>query len=111
MSSAGATTSRKTPPFQISKPSGERMQKWMRPPGRRSIVQWGVVQPFGPHQRAKRSGSVLALVMCCCGASKTRVIVSSRSGVGLEGLRFAAIFLRFQLAQIVLQAIEAALDE
>src|SRR2546426_2328310 len=88
------------------------MQKRKAPPGRTSIAQDGVVNPCGPHQRTRRSGSVQALKTRERGASNTRVMTSSRSA-GVVALLPAAMSppFRLQLAQIALQAIEALLPE
>src|SRR2546430_12691244 len=88
------------------------MRKRKAPPGRTSIVQDGVVKPCGPHQRTSRSASVQALKTRGRGASKTRAMTSSRSAAVLA-LPPAAMSppFRLQLAQIVLQAIEALVPE
>src|SRR5438270_6204014 len=43
------------------------------------MVQAGVVNPFGPHQRLKCAGSVHARKACSRGASKTRLMTTSCS--------------------------------
>src|SRR6266404_4305082 len=89
------------------------MQKRKAPPGRASILQEGIVKPCGPHQRTRRSGSVHALKTRARGASKTRSMMSVRSAVVAVGLVLAAMSpsLPLQLAQVVVQAIEALLPE
>src|ERR1700688_4368084 len=64
-------------------PSGLRI--WMRsaPPTRASISQTGLVKPFGPHHCASCLASVHALNTSARGASKTRVILISRSASAL----------------------------
>src|SRR5437764_2939676 len=46
------------------------------------MVQAGMVNPFGPHQRLKCCGSVKARKTCSRGASKTRVMTTSCSVAG-----------------------------
>src|SRR5207249_7688434 len=89
------------------------MPKRKAPPGRTSISQKGVVKPCGPHQRARCSGSVQALKTRRRGASKTRVMTSSRSSVWVAALVLAStcLPLLFQLVQIILQAVKALLPE
>src|SRR5262245_4396811 len=88
------------------------MPKRKAPPGRTSISQKGVVKPRGPHHCAKRPGSVQALKTRRRGASKTRVMTSSRSSVWVAAFVLASMSLPlFQLVQIVIQAIEALLPE
>src|SRR5262249_5977963 len=95
------------------------MQKRYLPPTRRSILQEGDVKYFGPHQRIKCSGSVHAFQTNSRGASKTRVMTSSRSGdfaegsfflaamLFLLGFRLSVLRLAFlQLAQIFVKASE-----
>src|SRR5262245_2053819 len=98
------------------------MQKRYLPPTRRSILQAGEVNSFGPHQRIKCSGSVHAFQTNSRGASKTRVRTSSRSVDFVEGsfflaamlflLGFQLLVLRLaflQLAQVLVQTVEALL--
>src|SRR5271170_3690985 len=82
------------------------------PPGRTSMSQRSVTKPCGPHQRAARSGSVQALNTSRRGASKMRVITSSRSvdpGASAAMLVLASIcvLLRLQFVEILIQPIEA----
>src|SRR2546422_667225 len=89
------------------------MQTRKAPPGRTSILHEGIVKPFGPHQRTRRSASVQALKTRRGGASKTRVMTSSGFAVSAAGLVLAAMSppLRLQLLQIYIQPIEALLPE
>src|ERR1700737_1318977 len=59
--------------FQNSCPSGDRMQQRSFPPTRKSILQTGAVNPFGPHHCITYFGSVHAFQTSSRGASKTRV--------------------------------------
>src|SRR5580658_5246976 len=61
--------------FQPSCPSGALMQQRSFPPTRKSILQTGAVNPFGPHHCIMYFGSVHAFQTNSRGASKTRVIV------------------------------------
>src|SRR5688500_4751582 len=82
----------------------------MTPPGRRSISQYGVVVPFGPHQRFKGSGSVQALKTSSRGASKTRVMTRSRPGPASPTFT-TLVIPPLQLLQIVIQTVEALLPK
>src|SRR5260370_42150869 len=86
------------------------------PPGLTSISQTGFVKPRGPHQCAMCLGSVHALNTSSRGASKTRVMTSSRCGALVTALFLSLLaamllLLLFQLDQIVFQTIEALLPE
>src|SRR3972149_245681 len=77
----------------------------MAPPGRTFNSQTGFVNPFGPHHCATCFGSVHALNTSSRGASKTRVMTSSRSVAVMASLVFALLtvmlfLLVFRLAQI-----------
>src|ERR1700690_1508224 len=63
-----------SPPFQNSCPSGDLMQQRNFPPTRKSILQKGAVEPFGPHHCITYFGSVHAFQTNSRGASKTLVI-------------------------------------
>src|ERR1700740_763531 len=63
-----------SPAFQNSWPSGALMQQRNFPPTRKSILQKGVVKPFGPHHCITYFGSVHAFQTNSRGASKTPVI-------------------------------------
>src|SRR5260370_33174130 len=62
-----------SPAFQNSWPSGALMQQRNFPPTRKSILQKGVVKPFGPHHCITYFGSVDAFQTNSRGASKTLV--------------------------------------
>src|SRR6201988_3611466 len=62
-----------SPAFQNSCPSGALMQQRNFPPTRKSILQKGVVKPFGPHHCITYFGSVHAFQTNSRGASKTLV--------------------------------------
>src|SRR5665213_573286 len=59
--------------FQNSCPSGDLMQQRNFPPTRKSILQTGAVNPFGPHHCITYFGSVHAFQTNSRGASKTLV--------------------------------------
>src|SRR5580692_522679 len=63
-----------SPAFQNSWPSGALMQQRNFPPTRKSILQKGMVKPFGPHHCITYFGSVHAFQTNSRGASKTLVI-------------------------------------
>src|SRR5271163_404546 len=67
-----------SPAFQNSWPSGAHMQQRNFPPTRKSILQKGVVKPFGPHHCITYVGSVHAFQTNSRGASKT-LVTTSRS--------------------------------
>src|SRR5712671_1549908 len=71
------------------------------------------MKPCGPHQRAARSGSVHARNTSRRGASKMRVMTSSRSRTSASMLVLVSIFLllSLQFVQVILQAIEALFPE
>src|SRR5258706_3778218 len=87
------------------------------PPTRTSASQTGLVNSFGPHQRARCSGSVHALNTSSRGASKTRVITTSRSIAvslaGVLGVPLADILslLFFHFHQIFVETIKAFFPE
>src|SRR6202790_1004115 len=89
------------------------MQLRKAPPGRRSNLHDGRVKPRGPYQWTRCSGSVQALKTRLRGASKMRSISSTRSADSVAALLLASIFLLLllQLAQVIVQAIEALLPE
>src|SRR5215469_7280282 len=60
--------------FQPSCPSGDLMQQRSFPPTRKSILQAGAVNPFGPHHCMMYFGSVHAFQTNSRGASKILVI-------------------------------------
>src|SRR6266481_6326879 len=95
-------------------PSRERITMRKSPPGRESISHDVILKPLGPAQHAIRSGSAQALNTRSRGALKTRVMSNSRSRDSLAAallLTAISLLLGLQLAQIVLQPIEAFLPE
>src|SRR5262249_27634993 len=89
------------------------MRKRNAPPGRTSIAQAGMVKPFGPHHCTRRPGPVQVLKTRRRGASKTRVMTSSRSvdfGAALSLVTMLPPF-SFDVLQIVVQPIEALVPE
>src|SRR5712691_3855673 len=94
-------------------PSGERIERRQAPPERTSISHDSVVKPRGPHQRATWPGSVQALKTIGRGASKTRVMTSSRSAELVAAPLLSATLLLpdLDLLQEFVQAIEALLPE
>src|SRR5215831_9078221 len=68
------TISRYSTAFQPSCPSGDLMQQRSFPPTRKSILQKGAVNPFGPHHCMMYFGSVHAFQTSSRGASKTLVM-------------------------------------
>src|SRR5207247_4591600 len=96
-SRSGATISRKKLLVQKSRRAGDRMQLRYLPPTRRSILQTGVVNPFGPYQRAKCPGSVHAFQTSSRGTSKTRVMTIARWVCAVVRSRFAVMSLLLSL--------------
>src|SRR5947207_10635715 len=78
--------------FQPSYPSGVFMQRRDFPPTRKSILQTGVVKPFGPHHCITYFGSVHAFQTNSRGASK--ILVTTIRSVSLAVL-FVICALRF----------------
>ena len=66
-------------------------------PRRRAIVQTGTVQPCGPRQGLRRSGSVNAWNTRARGASRMRIILSSRSLACVAALVLALLPARLLL--------------
>src|SRR5215472_7305450 len=99
---------------QCSWPSGERMPKRNRPPGRASAFQDSTSKLFGPHQRARCAASVQTLKTRLRGASYSRSRTSTRSAGVTVVASLLPVMLRtlaLQLAEIVAQAIQALLPE
>src|ERR1700751_1148 len=94
-------------------PSGARIERDQTPPVRTSIRPEIVVKPLGPHQRTRCSGSVHILKTSRRGASKIRVMTSSRSPERAAASAVMAIFgfPGLQLAEILVEAIKAAVPE
>jgi len=78
-------------------PVGERMTIRQAPPTRASNSQIGFVKPIGPHHRAMCLGSVHALKTSARGASKTRVMTTSRFPAFSGAPILASIFVTFLL--------------
>src|SRR5215472_12378646 len=112
---------------QCSWPSGERMPKRNRPPGRASAFQDSTSKPRGPHQRARCAASVQTLKTRLRGAPYSRSRTSTRSAGAAAGaaaavplaasllavmrLSIMGQILGLQLVEIVAQAIQALLPE
>src|SRR5271156_3440451 len=98
-----------SPPFQPSCPSGVLMQMRNFPPTRKSILQTGAVQPFGPHHCITYFGSVHAFQTNSRGASKTLVITIRSDSLlmffVIPDLRF------FHLIQHHIQLVETLFPE
>src|SRR6202789_515110 len=98
-----------SPAFQNSWPSGALMQQRNFPPTRKSILQKGVVKPFGPHHCITYFGSVHAFQTNSRGASKT--LVTTIRSVSLTVL-FAIFDLHFfLLIQNHIQLVETFFPE
>src|SRR5258708_5469459 len=76
--------------------SGPRITSRKAPPGRKSIFHDGSVNPRGPHHRTMCSGSIHILKTSVRGASKTRVMTSSRSFWAVSVLAAMSISLSLQ---------------
>src|SRR5258706_16002180 len=76
----------------MSLPSGPRNTQRHAPPTFRSASQTTSDQPLGPNQRLSSSGLVNASKTSRRGASKTRVITTSRS-VGVETINPPKFFI------------------
>src|ERR1700757_84017 len=94
-------------------PSGARIERDHAPPGRTSIRPEIGVKPRGPHQRARCSGLVHILKTRWRGASKIRVMTSSRTTERAGASAAIAIFPlpALQLAEIVIEAIKAVVPK
>src|SRR6266498_2351804 len=79
------------------------------PPGLRSSSQDKVRKPCGPHQWMRCRGSVHSLKTRSRGASKRRVMLSSRASA--SALRAIVTSLRLHRLQIGIETIEALLPE
>src|SRR6516162_4792591 len=101
------------PCLRIRLPSGARIERNQEPPGRTSIWAEIVVKPRGPHQRARCPGSVHILKTSRRGASKIRVMTSSRSAERAAASAVMAILLlpALQFAEIRVEAIKAVVPE
>src|ERR1700724_2857597 len=95
--------------FQHSCPSGDLMQQRSFPPTRKSILQTGAVNPFGPHHCITYFGSVHAFQTNSRGASKT--LVTTIRSVSLTVLFVISDLLFFHLIHNHLQLVEALFPE
>src|SRR5580765_8487037 len=98
-----------SPPFQNSCPSGALMQQRNFPPTRKSILQKGVIKPFGPHHCITYFGSVHAFQTNSRGASKTLVTT-------IRSVSFTVFFVmtNFRLLHLIyncLQPVETLFPE
>src|SRR6516162_3644953 len=88
------------------------MRRVMRPPTRGSMwTEWrGISKPAGPNHRASWSGSVQAWNTSSRGASKTRVIVISRSSA-CTTVDSAIVRSSLKVLQVLVQPVEPALPD
>src|SRR5262249_1381517 len=106
-----------TPRIPMSVPSGLRRTKRQAPPGRRSIWHTASVQPLGPYQCGRCSGSVKASKTSRRGASRGRGVTISRSdGVGSVvaprlGVVAMILLLLLQVVEVLVQPCEALVPE
>src|SRR6516165_11597849 len=101
------------PCLRIRLPSCARIERNQEPPGRTSIRLEIVAKPRGTHQRARCSGSVHILETSRRGASKIRVMTSSRSAERAAASALIAILPlpALQFAEILVEAIKAVVPE
>src|SRR5215471_8873296 len=99
-----------SPPFQPSCPSGVLMQKRNFPPTRKSILQKGAVQPFGPHHCITYFGSVHAFQTNSRGASKT-LVTTIRSVLFAVSFVISGLRLFFHLLHDHFQLVETLFPE
>src|SRR5579872_844829 len=101
-----------TPRWRSSRPSAERIRIYHPPPTRKSISHWRTVKPCGPHHCDRCSGCVHTLKTSARGASKTRVMTSSRDdSVAAVLVAGILLLLLLHLAQIFFETIETLLPE
>src|SRR6201993_356223 len=98
-----------SPAFQNSWPSGALMQQRNFPPTRKSILQKGVVKPFGPHHCITYFGSVHAFQTNSRGASKT--LVTTIRSVSLTVFFAISDLLFFHLFHNFFQLVETLFPE
>src|SRR6476469_4760912 len=98
-----------SPAFQNSWPSGALMQQRNFPPTRKSILQKGVVKPFGPHHCITYFGSVHAFQTNSRGASKT--LVTTIRSVSLTVFSVISDLLFFHLIHNCIQLVETLFPE
>src|SRR5262249_39318492 len=117
---SGSTISRKTPPCQSSRlPSSALRHPRHVPPGRASCSKWVAVKPRGPIQCLACDRSVHTFQTSVRGASKVRVMTSTRSSGSMTGagalalavLAAMLLLLGLQLAQVFIESIEAFFPE
>src|SRR6266478_9698601 len=92
----------------MSLPPGPRNTERQAPPTFRSISQTTNDQPRGPNQRLNSSGLVKASKIRRRGASKTRVITTSRS-VGVVTFNVPEFFIGDLLYRLVYRFVRARL--
>src|SRR3954453_14499945 len=98
-----------SPAFQPSCPSGALMQQRNFPPTRKSILQTGVVKPFGPPHSITYFGSVHAFQTSSRGASK--ILVITIRSVSLTMFFVISDCLFFHLIYNCIQFVEALFPE
>src|SRR6202789_4089089 len=98
-----------SPAFQNSWPSGVLMQQRNFPPTRKSILQKGVVNSFGPHHCITYFGSVHAFQTNSRGASKT--LVTTIRSVWLTVFFVISELLFFHLTHNHIQLVETLFPE
>src|ERR1700726_1742322 len=98
-----------SPAFQNSWPSGVLMQQRNFPPTRKSILQKGVVKPFGPHHCITYFGSVHAFQTNARGASNT--LVTTIRSVSLTVFFVISDLLFFHLIHNHIQLVETLFPE
>src|SRR5580704_6782561 len=98
-----------SPPFQNSCPSGVLMQQRNFPPTRKSILQTGAVNPFGPHHCITYFGSVHAFQTSSRGASKT--LVTTIRSISLTVFFVISDLHFFHLIHNHIQLVEALFPE
>src|SRR6185437_3785696 len=110
----GFITSVNTQSLRYSVPSGPCIVLFQTPPGRTSISSTVSVKPYGPHHFTICSGSVHASQTSSRGASKTRVITTSRSAPNVGAASGPLVLpaatrrlLSLQGSQVFIQTIEA----
>src|SRR5215467_15721426 len=119
---SGSTISRNTPPCQSSRlPSSALRHPRHVPPGCASCSKCVAVKPRGPIHCLACDGSVHTFQTSARGASKMRVMTSTRSsgsmtaaGAGALALAVLAamlLLLGLQLSQVLIESIEAFFPE
>src|SRR5205809_2659037 len=82
------------------------------PPGRASNSTSGMPTPFGPHHFCRCSGCVNTSKTRSRGASKTRSMTSSLTGISTAlSLAATALLLQLQFLQVLVQTIEPLLPD